>query len=87
MCCTTTTALSANVGSYLDNSLVGGQDSVHLHFGPSLLQVQQFIGFGGHGVAAGTRGQCLGQAGGICAALQERINLQEQRMWKEIKFS
>jgi len=85
--CTRAAVLSANTSSYLDNPLVGSEDGIQLHLGTSLLQEQHFVGFGGHRVAAGTTGQCLGRGGQARTALQERTNLQRQRMWKEINFS
>lgn len=33
---------------------MGGENRIQLHFGTSLLQEQHLVGFGGHGVAAGT---------------------------------
>lgn len=56
--------LGTKPSSYLDNPLVGGKDGVQLHFGTSLFQEQHFVGFGGHGVAAGSTGQGLGQGEG-----------------------
>lgn len=65
---------------------MGGQDCIQLHFGSPLFQEQHLVGFGGHGIAAGAKGQCLGQAGYL-HYFTGMNQPPQQRMGKEINFS